>query len=651
MPRVPQYQTAQVKNSPLPEVRYSANATADSFGGADAQNLAGVAAGAGRLGSTLGQIAYEEQDALNKSLVRDALSSAKTEVRNYLTNDIYQRKGLNASNVVPEVQKRLEVVRDSRLKGLQNDAQRQIFSQMFTDIQDEHIGHVQTFQMHERKAYEHASIAAENQNAIEDAVLNRLSPDAIKKAEETIRFNTAYQNRGMGSDVVKHEEAKGLSILHEKILNSVARDSSRAGLQYLEKNKDKFLPTEYEGLKDTLEKRAMSEISNEKAAMIANQPGMTPDKAREWVDQNVKDGKESELVMSGVKARLAEKQAAMTLAQRQAVESTWQNFIKDPTQEVPTNIPASEQIKMRNYKVKMAKAALGEANQSAYSQIISLPTEKLASLNLFEHKADLSQHDFEYLAGLQSKLRKGGDKETEAFKKSMADAKHEAGQLDIFKITEADSEESARQKQDALNQYLGEYTKRLRNVPDEKRMDWKTAKDIRDELLKDAVLEKKSLFGIDLLWKDRMGRQFQVDSGASRQTPSDESYGLRNDGSAKQNGFLGPLKMTDGSNRVMTELSVGVNIGGKEMNVPTIVPTLTAEEINYLLSGGVPTPGIVSKAIEHANIRISQGKSPFAGNNESSSSNLVRVVSPDGQSGFVPKDKLDAALKAGYKTR
>lgn len=89
-------------------------------------------------------------------------------------------------------------------------------------------------------------------------------------------------------------------------------------------------------------------------------------------------------------------------------------------------------------------------------------------------------------------------------------------------------------------------------------------------------------------------------------------YGKRPDGTNKGSGFLGELKMRDGSNSVATEMSIGVDIDGKEMLVPMIVPTLSEQELNHLLSGGKPTPEIVGKAARHAAERVSAGKSPFA---------------------------------------
>ena len=75
-------------------------------------------------------------------------------------------------------------------------------------------------------------------------------------------------------------------------------------------------------------------------------------------------------------------------------------------------------------------------------------------------------------------------------------------------------------------------------------------------------------------------------------------------------GYFGVLQRPGGG--VSTELSIGVNIGGNETEIPTLVPSLTPDEVNYLLSGGRPTEAIVQKAVEHAQSRISQGLDPFA---------------------------------------
>lgn len=93
---------------------------------------------------------------------------------------------------------------------------------------------------------------------------------------------------------------------------------------------------------------------------------------------------------------------------------------------------------------------------------------------------------------------------------------------------------------------------------------------------------------------------------------------IRPDGTMKDVGFLGKLKSPSGKD--VTEYSVGVPIMGKEMDIPTLVPGLSKEEIAYVLQRadkdlpiGKDAMGnaIVDKAIQHATQRVKSGVSPF----------------------------------------
>lgn len=97
------------------------------------------------------------------------------------------------------------------------------------------------------------------------------------------------------------------------------------------------------------------------------------------------------------------------------------------------------------------------------------------------------------------------------------------------------------------------------------------------------------------------------------------NWARRPDGTQKGEGFLGLLKRPDG--KISSEISVGVEIGGREVEIPTLVPTLSRKEVEYLLNNPVEEgaripPTILKKAIEHARARIEAGKSPFAGPGE-----------------------------------
>ncbi len=84
---------------------------------------------------------------------------------------------------------------------------------------------------------------------------------------------------------------------------------------------------------------------------------------------------------------------------------------------------------------------------------------------------------------------------------------------------------------------------------------------------------------------------------------------LRPDGSRKETGYFGAFKTSDG--RDMTEYTIDTHIDGKRVYMPSIVPTLTAGELNHLRSGGKMTMDIMKKAQSHALQRMKSGKSPY----------------------------------------
>ena len=106
-----------------------------------------------------------------------------------------------------------------------------------------------------------------------------------------------------------------------------------------------------------------------------------------------------------------------------------------------------------------------------------------------------------------------------------------------------------------------------------------------------------------------------------------EPYGLREDKTPKGRGYFGPLKMTDGSGKVMTEYSITFDVDGKNILMPSIVPTLTEDEVKYLLTGKKITPEITRKAYEWGMKRIKEGKSPFS--------------SPEEEGKFQPRKSLE----------
>ena len=87
-----------------------------------------------------------------------------------------------------------------------------------------------------------------------------------------------------------------------------------------------------------------------------------------------------------------------------------------------------------------------------------------------------------------------------------------------------------------------------------------------------------------------------------------QSFGKRENQEDKYTGFLGEIVLPDGT--VMTEMSITVDIDGKETLIPAIVPT----NKNFLkdIAQKNITKQIRDNAVNHAMKRMKQGKSPFA---------------------------------------
>lgn len=91
--------------------------------------------------------------------------------------------------------------------------------------------------------------------------------------------------------------------------------------------------------------------------------------------------------------------------------------------------------------------------------------------------------------------------------------------------------------------------------------------------------------------------------------------GKRNDGvTFKGSGYLGELKLPNGG--TASEYTIGVNLDGVEMDIPTLVPTLTKAEVDLMVNDIIPnrkTPprSIIQKAVAHAKARRAQGKSVY----------------------------------------
>jgi hypothetical protein len=112
-----------------------------------------------------------------------------------------------------------------------------------------------------------------------------------------------------------------------------------------------------------------------------------------------------------------------------------------------------------------------------------------------------------------------------------------------------------------------------------------------------------------------MGGQAGFDEAGN---PITSNTSARPDGTAKGTGYLGVLKAANGSDVTEYSISSGdVKVNGKEIDFPTIVPTLSKSEVSLMLNDIIPNnkpipDAIFRKAVTHAKQRIKEGKNVFA---------------------------------------
>lgn len=141
------------------------------------------------------------------------------------------------------------------------------------------------------------------------------------------------------------------------------------------------------------------------------------------------------------------------------------------------------------------------------------------------------------------------------------------------------------------------------------------AAEFEDPLIEEVIsdYQRKEITDSKITFEDQLVndlvQDFTGEGLTEQEIPEKVPYGYRTSGKPKGRGFLGELKRPDGD--ISTEISIGVNFDGIETEIPSLVPTLTKEEINHLLSGKPHTREMIDKAVAHARQRMSQGLSPF----------------------------------------
>ena len=360
-------------------------------------------------------------------------------------------------------------------------------------------------------------------------------------------------------------------------------------------------------------------------------------------------------------------------------QANWDKFTPEQRIDVTKNLMMITSKRLTNQLAAMQEDKIEQTGQNKKDVANINVDGRIRAKIIGEEHADARESSRESAAFVRAKISEEG-RNTRAEKrieeKTWSDVNKEINQVGNARITlnlknKLDDAKAARQKgptgsmdqikldnnyRDAVNDY-NEY--QLKNAQRQLDIALSAPDSFKEKkYVVDKLKHNVELFGGKTNAEEAEAKKGKPTPTESTSKPYLDSKGnvkpdwKRPDGSTKGPGWLGKQKSNSGKD--MSEYSIGTEIDGKEVDIPTFVPGLTQKEIDFLKTEpnvkDIPD-SIFNKAKTHADKLISAGKSPFKEWDDTSlkewnkgskaTSNKLTAE----QQGIV--DKANAAIKAG----
>lgn len=412
MPKVRTYET-QVSPNPLPNVRFSPNATADSFGGGKAKQISQLGAGLQNLGEGLGKVgavfAARSQERKDKALVRNSLNQAESDMRVFegdLNRPENREKAIDAYG---SAQKELTEMRKRYSAQFKNERQRDLFTASFDSQMNGVLDRAFALQEKSRVEFDQLTRDAQNASAVDNAVAARTDANAIKNSEITIVANTSAATVGLPKDVRQKAIADARHNLHASVYSALLNDDPRAAQGYLEANKDKFHGAAYENLKKEADDKAFTWQAREDAGKLIN-AGLTDTQIEEEIAK-IKDPKKAEAISTEVKRKLEDRNLAREIQQKENAYSSWQGVINGG--DIPYGKLSGTEVKaMENYKRAALQGFAQQSDRGLLMQLGRLNDQELKSIDevtMTSYGQKLAKDDFDAIFTRYRDLRRTND--------------------------------------------------------------------------------------------------------------------------------------------------------------------------------------------------------------------------------------------------
>ena len=409
---VPTVQGPTVRAQAEVPVFEAPSATAAAFGGRQAQQAAAQASAILQIAAVTSDFARASQANRDKSIVRDQLNQAKSTARQFVA-DTRTKKGKAAINAYSETDKRLQELRKEHVSNLTTEAQRQLFTSAYDPVMNAHLNRTLTFQQQSRSDYEKMTWAAENQNAIEDAIDNSSDDVEVESSEATIIANTRAATRGAGKEISDKAVEGAVHTLHKSVIDSMKDVDPAGALAYFEKHSDKIDPVIRGKLAKDLENRNEDVLIRTTALELSNSGLSLEDQLAE-VDK-IEDPNVAKGVRAAVGFRAREKSAIAKAKETKYSESQWDELFKNPLAfNIPFDLSAKDQKGMLAFKNQTIKGNEVDVDWTRDNELRRLPPKEFQEVDLVKEIPRIGTARYTELVRLQRSARvasgKGGGK-------------------------------------------------------------------------------------------------------------------------------------------------------------------------------------------------------------------------------------------------
>lgn len=454
-------------------VRMSANATSDHFGGAGARKMQDVGKFMMQGGAAIQKHMEEKQIKLDRAAVRDRLNQITAEGRDHMAM-IQKRRGIDAAQAYQETQKWIEQKRKEATEGLQTDYRRSLFSDNFDKDAERYLSRAHAHQTKEMERFEIQTLDAENENTVQDIVqlfgdrewLSEYSDAGFSMVDEglaRITANVGYKLKGMGGEVFEKASRDERAALVVAAYGAVKDDPALAR-KFLDRYGKELPPKVLQGVREEVAQKERVDRARARADEIAGSD-MTLDEKYEEINK-IEDLDERSLARAETDRREQEKHRADAQRAKEKEDAAWKHL--NDTGTIPEGVDIRMEVAMKGMLAQRARQEAEEPqryNPAVFQKLFALSRKNptaFMKVNLMNHYGDLDQSHYDRL----EKEQKGaGD---ERFKTSVASAMRMAKGQFLYKLGEDTKTRREKYTSDELAEFESQVGEAVRDFIDKK---------------------------------------------------------------------------------------------------------------------------------------------------------------------------------------